>query len=367
MKAKANLYLEQISSIWTSYIYENSFFQKRINFRDNKGTNYFGDITTYLSDTFAVLEISELKNNIYHENFSNAISFLQALYVQQDLIEELLYIFSCESNKGTLKEDTNYSINREIRNELVGHPIRKLKNDITSKLEFISSTVFSNDQNLSNIAYLRYRKSEGFRSEHMHYERSDILERHQIFAEKYLQEILSKCFGILTEYKSELKGLLNVIDNAPLSGVLNRMKDIYESFFKYDYLYKPELIVQVQEKEALNIRYEIAIDAFYYDLKYSVRETINEISRITQCDERIEIEDETKYKFKNLQHNTYNRNFSYGLEKLHQKDDIGFLTLKCNFEEDEMVINELNHMKQNMDDDMEYYSSYKYLSCLLRN
>ena len=114
MKKESDKYVDEICDVWNHYIYSNKFFHSLINFRDNKGTNYFGDIIKYLSDTNVIIEIDQVFKDDFYNNFSNAISFLQAIYVQQDLIEELLYIFSCKSNKGILKVDSNYSINRQI-------------------------------------------------------------------------------------------------------------------------------------------------------------------------------------------------------------------------------------------------------------
>jgi hypothetical protein len=114
----------KISDIWNNYIWEYKFCNSKIKFTNDVKSNYFGDILNYFSDTFEII-YADKKTESFSENIENSISFLQAIYIQQDFIEELLHIFKCNVNKGILKQDPNYSINRELRNELVGHPIKK--------------------------------------------------------------------------------------------------------------------------------------------------------------------------------------------------------------------------------------------------
>lgn len=140
--------LDKIADIWNNFILEYKFCNNKIKFNDEIKTNYFGDILGYFYDTFSL--IYNIPKSSDSSKFSFYISFLQAIYVQQDFVEELLYIFNCNKNKSDLKNDINYSKNREIRNELVGHPIRKING------KFISSTLFSYHSKDDEIEYLRY-------------------------------------------------------------------------------------------------------------------------------------------------------------------------------------------------------------------
>jgi hypothetical protein len=156
-KVKENLQykLSQIASVWNDFIWEYDFCKRTIKFTPEVRSNYFGDILGYFGDTFDII-FENRESKSYSDKFSNQISFLQSIYVQQDFIEELLIIFKCKTNKGDLKKDNNYIINRDIRNELVGHPIRKQNG------KFISSCLFGYNSGSDKIVYLRYHKENNY-------------------------------------------------------------------------------------------------------------------------------------------------------------------------------------------------------------
>lgn len=366
MEREKDKCVDEICDIWNHYIYRNKFFHSLINFRDNKGTNYFGDIIKYLSDTNVIIEIDQVAKDDFYNNFSNAISFLQAIYVQQDLIEELLYIFSCKSNKGTLKNDSNYSINRQIRNELVGHPIRKTVEESSSKLKLLSSTIFSNKQNLSNIAYVRYHKSNSFNSEHLEFSRADIKDRHQTFLNTYLYEIKVKAHKLLSKYKPKLTELLEISKSAPFKSLIKCVENTLESFLDHDYSYDPQTLLTIFERRQEHIRYEVVIDSFFYELRLSIKERIMEINRILKIDENVIPESKESYFSNNLKKYCEGNGFSYELSKLVDKDEfsIGLLKKRCG--QIPEVLKEIEFLELCIDNDLEYYASYRYLSSILK-
>lgn len=124
MKSDVENKLHRIANIWNHFIWEYKFCSQKIKFSEDVKSNYFGDILGYFQDTFDII-FTERNTKSYVDRFSYHMSLLQAIYIQQDFIEELLIIFKCGVDKGELKKDEDYSVNREIRNELVGHPIRK--------------------------------------------------------------------------------------------------------------------------------------------------------------------------------------------------------------------------------------------------
>lgn len=103
MKEEVKYKLEQIASVWNDFIWENDFCKQTIKFTTEVETNYFGDILGYFQDTFDII-FDKRESKSYSDRFSNQISFLQSIYVQQDFIEELLIIFKCKTNKGHLKK-----------------------------------------------------------------------------------------------------------------------------------------------------------------------------------------------------------------------------------------------------------------------
>ena len=154
MKNEIEEKLSKITGIWNYYIWEYRECNKHIKFTKEARTNYFGTIIGYFTDTFdVVFEVRESKS--LSDTFSNNISLLQTIYVHQDFIEELLELFKCGINKGDLKKDENYTINRDLRNELIGHPLRKQKGKL------ISSTLFPAPASLQLVAVSAWMPQAG--------------------------------------------------------------------------------------------------------------------------------------------------------------------------------------------------------------
>jgi hypothetical protein len=265
LKEEVIVKLERIADIWNHFIWEYDFCKRTIKFTPDVRTNYFGAILGYFQDTFDIIfENKETESN--SDRFSNQISLLQSIYVQQDFIEESLIIFKCGIDKGDLKKDSNYFINRDIRNELVGHPIRKYKGDI------ISSCLFGYNGGKGKIVYLRYHKDNNFKFESMEFPISEIIERHKDFLNKYFDKILNKLKRILFDFSKEIENLENLIDNKSFDEILTISKIFYESIFKYDFIYDQESLKKVYAKKDEHKRYQNLIDKFYYDLKSSLKE-----------------------------------------------------------------------------------------------
>lgn len=172
MKKNIEKKLSKIADIWNNYIWEYRECNKHIKFTAEAKTNYFGDILGYFNDTFDIVFSFDTSTS---NSFEKNISLLQTIYVHQDFIEELLELFKCEINKGDLKKDPNYSINRDLRNELIGHPFRKLRG------KFISSTLFSYHPEKGHLEYLRYHVDNNYQFEKKSYKISEIVERHEAY------------------------------------------------------------------------------------------------------------------------------------------------------------------------------------------
>jgi len=110
--------IDRILRTWDNYFWEYDFLRKKINFTTELKTNCLADVLTYLDDTLPMTvgyEGNEDNANTLH----NITGFLQLVYVQQDLIDEILRIFKL--NKSVISDKDP---NRKIRNELIWHPIR---------------------------------------------------------------------------------------------------------------------------------------------------------------------------------------------------------------------------------------------------
>lgn len=378
MKENLQYKLSQIASVWNDFIWEYDFCKRTIKFTPEVRSNYFGDILGYFGDTFDII-FENRESKSYSDKFSNQISFLQSIYVQQDFIEELLIIFKCKTNKGDLKKDNNYIINRDIRNELVGHPIRKQNG------KFISSCLFGYNSGSDKIVYLRYHKENNYEFESMEFEVSDIILRHNNFLVKYFNEILEKLKRILTSFVKEIEKLEIFIQNKSFSELLIISSAFFESIFKYDFIYDKESLLKIYARKSEHKRYQNIIDKFYQDLKISLKEKKDLAIEVFQPKKVFEVNENERpvfnidmIKFVDMSQNTKKENkvipvtYHYELGKLASKRNLmdfshfgGTLKLKC--AENQIVLNELEHMESNINDEIEYYSAFRLMWSELNN
>jgi len=389
MKSEAEEKLKRIADIWNHFILEYKFCNRKIKFTEDVKSNYFGDILGYFLDTFDII-FEEKNPSSFSDRFAYHISLLQAIYIQQDFVEELLLIFKCGINKGHLKNNENYSINREIRNELVGHPIRKteipieefnvnkcescgtITNKPKNKSVLLSSTLFSYDSNNKTIEYLRYHKDNNYQFETKTFEISDILKRHKEFLNKYFDKILEKLKGILDKYERELIKLENSVDKQDFETMIKLVSISFESILKSDYLYNEVSLIEIYKRRKEHKRYQNFIDKFYLDLKNGIIETrkyTKELFEPKQFDNNVELPkinisfvdfSNSEVKFNKETKVTYH----YELGKLATKRNIndfdffsGFLKTKCS--KNKLVMNELKHMRNNISNEIEYYTAFR--------
>lgn len=374
MKENIKYKLETISNIWNHFIWEYKFCQKRIKFIPDIKTNYFGEILGYFDDTLDIIfEKREIKNHT--DRFSNHISLLQSIYIQQDFIEEMLIIFKCGINKGKLKKDTNYNLNREIRNELIGHPIRKYNG------EFISSTLFGYNFEFDSIVYLRYHKDKNFEFEKMSFLISDIIDRHINFLNTYFDKILQNLKNFLYAFNKVIIKIEKLIEKKDFQTILNIISVYFESIFKYNYAYDKDSLLKIHSIRKKHKRYENFIDCFYQDLKVNLTETRNYVIELFEHKKEFNNENLEKPLFdilfvKKSQNDKTKKktetNYNYELGKISTKRNQidfeffgGMLKSKCS--ENELVLAELEHMKNNIYNEIEYYSAYRLISKELRN
>jgi len=372
MKTTVEDKLDRIADIWNYFIWDYKFCSNKIKFNEDVKTNYFGDILGYFKDTIDIVFTSNKYSN-YTEKFFFTISFLQAVYIQQDFIQEMLEIFKTGIDKGALKKDPTYYINRDLRNELVGHPIRKFEDNL------ISSTLFSYQEKEDEIQYLRYHKDNNFKFESKTYKIAEIQERHREFLEKYFDEILLKLKSILEEYLSELDKLENVMDKHDFKTVLKLVELYFEAIFKSNFVYDKVSLSKIYDRRNEHIRYQNFIDKFYNDLRTAIAEKRNSVKDVfekkvidkTSFDSlslpKIEIvfasSDDTE-EVKKPRQETYHYEIGKIATNRNSMDfDFFGCILKAKCKSNDLVLGELEHMEQNISDEIEYYTSLR-LICL---
>jgi hypothetical protein len=348
--------LEQIQEIWNNYIFKLKFFRNYYKFDEATSSNHFGQILDHFDDSLCIVQNAKTPELI-EERYAFNISLLQTLYVQQDLIEEMHRIFKTNVNKGHLYKDLNYKTNRELRNELVGHPIRRENGNGI----MISSVTLSYHNQPNTIEYVRYHNSNGYAFEKIQYSVEDVISRHHIFLKDNLNLIFVKIHKPLNKYLRKVEEIQNVLKQGNFDAVVRLTEAYYESFQDENYLYNSNQIKAVFDLKSTHPRYQFMIDSYLFDLEYHLNELVNKIESITKNKER---------KMVNYPINISEHHYEIG--KLFTKrnfQDFDFYggILKNKLIDNKEAIKELNFMELNILDEVNYYSSCNYLNKILTN
>jgi hypothetical protein len=288
----------------------------------------------------------------------------------------MLEIFKTGIDKGVLKNDPTYYINRDLRNELVGHPIRKFQDNL------VSSTLFSYKANEDEIQYLRYHKDNNFKFESKTYKILEIQELHRQFLENYFDEILLKLKSILEEYLSELDKLEMVINKYDFKTVLKLVELFFEAIFNSDFVYDKASLSKIYERRNEHKRYQNFIDRFYNDLRNAIKDKRSSVKDIFERKliekassnslplpkiEIVFVSSDDKREVKKPR----KENYHYEIGKIATKRNLrdfeffgGMLKSKCR--SNALVLSELEHMELNITDEIEYYTSLRLICAELK-
>ena len=349
-----NQRLDQIRDVWNNYIFKLKYFRKHYKFDAATSSNHFGQILDHFTDSLPVLDNSKLPSaNAIHARYAFNISLLQTIYVQQDLMEEMHRIFKTNKSKKDLYLDENYKINREIRNELVGHPIRR-KNG-----EMISSVTLSYRNKPQHLEYVRYHKSSNYGFEKIQHSVPEIIEKHLTFLSENLNQIYSHIHKSLKLFQKKIKEIEVVIKKGDFPGITRLVENYYETFQDDSYLYETGKILEVYRKKDEHERYQLVVDDYLFDLNYHLKEMTNTILAILENEEAETI----GYPIQVCKHH-------YEVGKLFTKRnqmDFEFFgsSLRDQIAENDKAIAELDFMKLHIDKEVEYYSACNLLRHLL--
>lgn len=349
--------LEIISKVYSHYILNYKECRKSTRFQKDRPAYSFSETMSYLGDTLGIISQTP-KIEDFISAFAYHISLLQAIYVQQDLVLELLYLVNCDLDKGDLKKDSNYTINRDIRNELVGHPIRKvvekIENSEKKKTVLLSSVLMDIHSNSKVLAYARYHKDNNYEFEKLTFKISDIIERHYSFLNNYLDIIISKFKSILADFSERVSNIIGLIDKKPFELILKLVKLHFESIFESRYCYDEDSLVQIYARKEENERFLFFIETFIKELKDQLEETVREIP--------FEFKKRIWANIEQTENIPISLTHHYELGKLATKRNkmdfdffSGLLRLKC--ENDDLVQLEIDNMENNIYKPIEYYSS----------
>jgi hypothetical protein len=347
--------LKQIQDVWNSYIFKLKFFRKHFNFDEATASNHFGQILDHFSDSLHIVDKAQTPESL-EERYAFNISLLQTIFVHQDLIEEMHRIFKTNVNQGKLYDDVNYKVNRELRNELVGHPIRRENGngDLTS------SVTLSYNSQPNSIEYVRYHKSNGYSVEKIHHKLEEVIFRHHQFLKDNLRFIFKKIFNPLNKYLQKIDEIRKLMQQGKFQAVVRLTEIYYDTFQHEDFLYSSNQIVAVYDKKDNHPRYKLIIEQYLFDLDYHLNEMTNKIESITKGKER-----------KMINYPITICKYHYEVGKLFTKrtyQDFDFFggILKNSLVDNHEAIKELNFMEINIRNEIEYYASCNYLDKILK-
>ncbi len=341
--------LNRIRNVWSDYIWKYKYCQKKVNFTEETKTNYIGDLLFYLEDTLNIISKIKPARN-FQSGIFQIIGILQIIYAQQDLIDELLYIYKLPQSNANDKKP-----NRDIRNELIGHPIRR-----TSANELISTIFFDRIFTPGMIHYHLYAKEFDFKSKEIKYPYKVAIENHKRFLEKYTNILWVKNEKILTCLKNQLKGLSSIINkDIDFLALIKVVEHRYAKFSESNYLFEKDILINCYSRRNEHPRYKNVIALYKYELKFSVPEAIYHINHL------LEISPNDLNTIPEIQKN-YTEDISYEFSKLFTPHDIYDTNyFKKKFKSEEDIITELDNMSfYGSYNKLEYYSSYELLKVL---
>jgi hypothetical protein len=231
--------IESIRRYWNMFFESEKYFKDKINFNDEVKTGYIKDVTGNLNDTADCINEFKEKCGIgTRENLSTVVllqtGFLQSLYIQQDLIDEMLGVFKLEKSSSVEKE-----VVRNLRNCSIGHPISRNKKE-NNKLE--SSIFWCMNDNISVIKFKEYPKGHFDKGEVKEHNIYDLLDKHDKYMNMYLDKIVKKIFSIKKKYYDEIRRLLS-LSNDDLIKRIDAFENIFftsfdsnDSSYQYEYL-----------------------------------------------------------------------------------------------------------------------------------
>jgi len=346
--------LEKIRNLWNEYFFKLKFFHIYYKFDKSAKSNYLGEILGHFSDSLHLLEYQEVPES-FQDRFSYQIALLQTIFVQQDLIEEMYKIFKSNVLKSDLYKDKNYKDNREIRNELIGHPVKR-KN---GNGKIISTVSLSYNNTGRNIEYARYHISNDYRFEIVKHNVDNIIKRHLIFLNIHLDRIYVHTHKSLRKYLIKIDNLWNVFNTKSFNSLVNCLGNDYEVFKNISYLYETEQILEVYQKKELHPRYKVVLNKYLFDVEYHLKYLKGDIECIINGEE---------FDFENypIICNKHHYEMSKLLTKRESQDFSFYEDLLRAQIKDEEVLKELDFLVGSRDNEVDYYSSYYFLNELLK-
>ncbi len=374
---KAKLKLELINDMRQSFEYY-----------DDKAKSYiycnfnFSDVYVYFIKTIELIDIETDKKIPFNDSFFRFFGLLQVIYVQQDLTDSISKVFGVN-----LENNSNRTINRVLRDELVGHPLSDERNSKErNKKEYkkntnkIKSTIILKDITPKTFHYISYEpENEKYLDKIANID--EILARHITFLNNNFDTILEKCFEDLQRQILKYEKYISNYYNEKIPEITK-----YKCWFKQFFNYTPfelEIFSYCVLKKQEHKRYEVYLVAFERMIVVSYLEMVdiyktfskrmvklNSVESNFQPDKLVikKLKQEKK-KLESYFEKSSNLRIGHDLSDISKPYndlwDIGFNQLSRIFRNDIQIRNELNNLKITKSDKIEYEISYRYICFLV--
>ena len=85
--------------------------------------------------------------------------------------------------------------------------------------------------------------------------------------------MLEKLKTVLKLFLKKVIEIEQLKDSIPMKNLTELIAHSYEAIYNFNHLYQPEILIELEQKQAEHLRYQVALDAFHKDLNAFIRET----------------------------------------------------------------------------------------------
>ncbi len=356
---------------------------------DDKANSYiycnfnFSDVYEYFRKTFELIDIETDKDISFNDSFFRFFGLLQVIYVQQDLTDAIAKVFGVK-----IENNINRKINRDLREELVGHPLSDRRgiskqNKQTRKQETrkIKSTIILKNLSSKTFHYISYEpENEKNRYSDKVASIDSILFRHIACLNASFDLILEKCFEELLRQILKNEEFIRNYYNKTILEI-----DKYECWFNQHLNYTSfefDIIRFCVNKRGEHKKYEVYLVEFERMIVVGYLEMVDRFKTFSkrmvksssiegdfQPDKRnysnlIKEKKKLKSYFVQSNNHTIDLDLRHISEPYNDLWDIGFNQLSRVFSNEIQIITELNNLKMIKSEAIEYEISYRYIRFL---
>ncbi len=342
----------------------------------------FSDVYEYFCKIFELVDLDTDKKVSFNDGFIRFFGLLQAIYVQQDLTDAIANVFDVN-----IKGNLNKRLNRDLRNELIGHPLSDERssnecktNKCNNNANQIKSTIILKSINSKSIHYISYVPENENHPDKIA-DIDSILKRHIDFLNESFDLILAKCFKELQRQVSKCEKYIRTYYNEKVPEI-----ERCRCWFKQNInitSFSLDMLLYCASKKLEHKRYEVYLFDFEKMLIVRYSEIIDRVELF--CDKIKQVNSigcccQIDRALKNTLFREIERLDAYFLQSelksspadfrdISDPDnhfwDIGYHSLMNSFSDRVDILAELNHLKMKRTEPIEYEISYRYIRFLL--